>query len=74
MYYSSLHTFLLSVTVAYQVIQSSHQGFKLVLPNAALVQGSKGGASPAHSAGWVGFVGGAIQQNQVLFTTSTAQS
>lgn len=62
------------VNAAYQVIQSSHEGFKLMLPDAALVQGSKGGASPAHGAGWVGLMDGAVQQNQVLFTTGRAQS
>lgn len=45
-----------------------------MLPDAAFVQGSKGGASPAHSPGWVGFMGGAIQHNQVMFPTSRAQS
>lgn len=59
---------------AYQVIQGSHEGFKLMLPNATLVQGPKGGASPAHSAGRVGFMSGSVQQNQVMFSTCTAQS
>lgn len=45
-----------------------------MLADAALVQGPKGGASPTHSAGYVGFMGGPVQQNQVLFTTGTAQS
>lgn len=61
-------------TLVYQVVQSSHQGFKLMLPNAALVQRPEGGASPAHSASCVGFMGGAVQQDQVLFATSAAQS
>lgn len=51
------------VPVTHQVIQSSHQGFKLLLPNAALVQGAKGGASPAYSANRVGFMDGAVQQD-----------
>lgn len=51
------------VSVTHQVIQSSHQGFKLLLPNAALVQGAKGGASPAYGANRVGFMDGAVQQN-----------
>ena len=65
---------LFSVTFAYQVIQSSHEGFKLMLSYAALVQGPKGGASPAHGPGRVWFMDGPIQQNQVLFTTSATQS
>lgn len=49
--------------VTHQVIQSSHQGFKLLLPKPALVQGPKGGAGPAHGADGVGFMDGAVQQN-----------
>ena len=52
--------FYFNRAVAYQVIQSSHEGFKLMLPDAALVQRSKGGASPANGAGHVGFMGGPI--------------
>lgn len=44
-----------------------------MLSNAALVKGTKGGAGPAHGACRVGFLGGTVQQNQVLFTASTAQ-
>lgn len=53
----------ISESVTYQIIQSPHQGFKLMLPNTTLVQRSKSGASPAHGAGWVGFMDGAVQQN-----------
>lgn len=66
--------YLFLVSLAYQVIQSSHEGFKLMFPNATLVQGPKGGASPAHGAGRVGFMDGPIQHDQVLFTTGTTQS
>lgn len=57
---------------SYQVVQSSHQGFKLVVPDAALVQGAEGGAGPAHGAGGAGLMGAAVQQNQVLFASGTA--
>jgi len=63
-----------SLTVAYQVIQSPHEGFKLMLPDAALMQGSEGGASPADGAGRIGFMDGAVQQYQVLFPTGATQS
>lgn len=45
-----------------------------MLPDAALVQRAEGGAGPAHGAGGAGLVGTAVQQNQVLFTSGTAQS
>lgn len=67
------NTCLFRVILVYQVIQSSHEGFKLMLPNAALMQRSEGGASPADRAGWSGFVDGTVQHNQVLFSASTTQ-
>lgn len=66
--------FVFSRTVAHQIIHSSHEGFELMLPDAALMQRSKGGASPAHGAGYVGFMYGPVQQDQVLFAAGTAQS
>lgn len=65
---------MFSTTAAYQVVQGSHEGLELVLPDAALGQRSEGGAGPAHGAGCVGFVGGSVQHYQVVFTTGTAQS
>lgn len=45
-----------------------------MLPDAALVQGAEGGAGPAHGASGVGFVGTAVQQNQVVFAAGATQS
>lgn len=60
--------------VTYQVIQSSHESFKLMLSDTALVKWSKCGAGPAHGASDVGFMDSSVQHDQVLLSTSRAQS
>ncbi len=64
-----------SVTVLWtdQIVQRPHQRFELMLSQPALVHGAKGGSGPAHGAGGDGPVNAAVQQDQVLFSSSAAQ-
>lgn len=42
--------------------------------DAALMEGSEGGACPPNSASRVGFMDGPVQQDEVIFSTDTTQS